>query len=163
MIADAEKAGCPYSDRIAEVGYRHLCILRKYGSGILFVTAGVRRGKGKEVTLSSRKITRLRSGRGGSQFTPQTTYMDPAKYSGPLQAGHRAIEAKSKVLYSSLLGQFFGEQTKKADPRPFVAEAFSQTAQSVVSYICDQAPAMIEREYAAVVNALVATEYAARL
>ena len=150
--ASATVASVAESDAPEQLGLLKQAVgasaLRVYGSR-LFITVGVRQGFGRDVQVSARRAGRL-TGRPGRGLVPQSTRVDPARYGGTVQAGRGPIEAAgTKILYSRVLDLVLGRRVAAAKPRPFMREAFDQTAQAVISKIQADAAPRIEAEAAA--------------
>ena len=100
--------------------------------------------------VASRHARRLVTRPGSRRYVPQATFVDPVRYAGPLQVGRQPVEASgTKILYSRVLDLVLGKQVAAAAPRPFMRQAFEQTANTVISKIQSEAPARIEAEAAA--------------
>lgn len=121
--------------------------LKNYRSGVLFITAGVRRGFKRAVAARAGRLRVL--GKRKSSESPDLPSQDPAKYLHLVAGGRKAVQAlDKKVLYDRRTGRFFGRQAAAAAPNPFVSRAFDRSKDAVLREISDQATDAILREAA---------------
>jgi hypothetical protein len=120
-------------------------VLKTYGE-TLFITAGVRRGFRRAVSLARTGRWRIR-GKKATGSAGGETIRDPAKYLHLVTGGRKAVEAiNARVLYSAQSNTFFGRRAKAVAPRPFVQQTFGSVASAVSARICQEAAGRIVEE-----------------
>jgi len=119
--------------------------LRTYATA-LFITAGVRRGFRRSVSLARTGRWRIR-GKKATESAGGEMIRNPAKYLHLVTGGRKAVSAtNARVLYSAQINTFFGRHAKKVDPNPFVQRTFASVASTVCTRICQEAAGRIVEE-----------------
>jgi hypothetical protein len=121
--------------------------LKTYGQGTIFITAGVRRGFRRAVTMR-RNGRFARLSKAFSENAEQELMRDPVRYLHLVTGGRKAILQEGKKLYSAQMNKFFGKQVAKVDPNPFVDRAFRAAKEPVLQIFEPEAPPAIEAEAA---------------
>jgi len=143
-IAAEERAGAPRQSGLLQAAIG-TSPLRVYRSGVLFITAGVRRGYRRRIETSMRGRLRYLSKR-KSAANVELPVQNPAKYLHLVTGGRKAIHAAGKkVLYDVRTDRFLGRSVAAAPADPFVEEAFRR-AETVVSAITSEATERILTE-----------------
>jgi len=121
--------------------------LKTYASdGLLFITAGVRRGYRRAVQAVGRGGLRHFSKRKSAMY-PELPVQDPARYLHLVTGGRTAVHALNRAaLYDRRTGRFFGKSVASAKANPFVSRTFNTAGPTVTNKITGDATSRIMAE-----------------